>query len=429
MRLRIKPSKVSGTVSAPPSKSYTHRALILGSLAQGETVIENFLASDDTRYTIDACRSLGIKIQTDGKTVRITGTGGKFSVLPGKETIFVGNSGSTIRMAAPLAALAGTRVVFDGEARLRQRPVGDLLSALKSLGVQVASIDRDGYPPIEVKGGKLLGGEVAVSGMTSSQHISSILMIAPYAERDVRIKIIDGLHSRPYVDVTIDAMRQFGVEVENHSYKEFTVASGQRYRGQRYKIEGDFSSAAYFFAMAAIGSGPINVSNLKADSAQGDRYFLDILTRMGCSVHYSEGQVRVTRDRMLTGLNLDMGDYPDIVPPLAAVAAFARGKTEITNIGHLRYKETDRVNDTATELSKMGIRVEVTESTMSIEGGRPKGAVIETYNDHRMAMSFATAALFAEGDTIINGAEAVSKSYPGFFSDLARMGASIEEIL
>ncbi len=428
MRLRITPSPVSGTVSAPPSKSYTHRALILGSLAQGETVIENFLVSDDTRYTINACRSLGVNIEVDGSTLRIIGTGGRFSSQPGQETIFVGNSGSTIRMVAPLAALSESPVVFDGTERLRQRPVDDLLSALKSLGVQASSVKQDGYPPIEVRGGRLAGGEVVTRGMTSSQHISSLLMVAPYAEHDMKIRIADGLQSRPYVDITIDAMRQFGVEVARHNHDEFTVASGQRYRGRRYEIEGDYSSAAYFFALAAIGGRPITVTNLNTKSLQGDRYFLDILSLMGCYVSYKRGQVKVWRKQELDGTAVDLGDYPDIVQPLAVVAAFARGKTDISNIGHLRYKETDRIQNTATELGKMGIAVEVTGSTMSISGGRPKGASIETYDDHRMAMSFATAALFAEGETVINGAEAVSKSYPGFFTDLAKIGAEVQEI-
>jgi len=400
----------------------------LGSLARGETVIENFLNSDDTQHTINACRSLGVNIQIDGKTARITGSAGQFSVQPGQETIFVGNSGSTIRMVAPLAALAQGRVVFDGEARLRQRPLGDLLSALKSLGVQASSINGDGCPPIEVQRGELLGGEVSVSGMTSSQHISSLLMIAPYAKHNIKIKVTDGLHSKPYLNITIDAMRHFGVDVVDYNHNNFTVTSGQRYKGRHYDIEGDYSSAAYFFAMAAIGQRPITVGNLKANSLQGDRYFLDILSRMGCYVNYREAGIEVIRDKELAGLSLNMGDYPDIVQPLAIVAAFARGTTEITNIGHLRYKETDRINNMAGELRKMGIEVAVTESTMSIEGGKPKGAVIETYNDHRMAMSFATAALFAQGNTIINGAEAVTKSYPGFFTDLAQIGAVVEEI-
>jgi len=428
VRLRITPSAVGGIVAAPPSKSYTHRALILGSLAQGETVIENFLRSDDTQYTIDACRSLGVNIQSEGETLRITGTAGQFPIIPESKRIFVGNSGSTIRMAASLAALAPARVVFDGEARLRQRPVGDLLSALKSLGVQAGSVNGDGCPPIEVHGGKLLGGEVLVSGRASSQHISSLLMVAPYAEGEVSIKITDGLRSKPYVDITIDAMRDFGVEVESHNHEEFIVKSGQKYKGRHYRVEGDYSSAAYFFAAAAIGQGAVAIGNLKANAVQGDRYFLDILSEMGCHVNYYEGQVKVSREKELTGIAVDMGDYPDIVQPLAVVAAYAKGETKITNIGHLRYKESDRINNTAAELGKMGIHVDVTEDTMSISGGKPKGAIIDTYGDHRMAMSFAVVALFADGDTIINGAESVTKSYPGFFADLARIGAKVQEI-
>jgi len=372
VRLKITPSAVGGRVSAPPSKSYTHRAVMLASLAQGETVIEDFLRSDDTLYTINACRSLGINIQEEGKTLRVIGAGGQFKVKPGQERIFVGNSGSTIRMVASLVALAPARIVLDGDARLRQRPVGDLLAALNSLGVQASSVNGNGCPPIEIPGGKLHGGEVAISGMTSSQHISSLLMVAPYAEDGLKIRIIDRLQSKPYVDITIDAMRQFGVEVENHNYKEFIVRNGQKYQGRHYKVEGDYSSAAYFFAVAAIGRRSIIVDNLKADSAQGDRQFLDILSRMGCSVSYRDGEVEVSRKKALTGVTVDMGDYPDIVQPLVVVAAYARGKTEITNIGHLRYKETDRINNTAAELRKMGIQVDVAEDTMvASQKGQP----------------------------------------------------------
>lgn len=428
MRLRVTPSAVGGTVSAPPSKSYTHRAVILGSLAQGETVIDNILVSEDTQYTIEACCSLGVDIQSEGQTLRIVGTDGHFQVVPGRETIFVGNSGSTMRMVAPLAALTQTRVIFDGTERLRQRPVADLISALRSLGIEAGSIDQDGYPPLAIRGGRLRGGEVTTSGTTSSQHISSLLMLAPYAEHNMTVKVTNGLHSRPYLDITIDAMLQFGIEVDQRNPDTFSVASGQRYQGRHYEIEGDYSSAAFFLAMAAIGGGPITIDRLKADSVQGDRHFLDILSRMGCKIIRQEQQVTVRRESQLNGISVDMGDYPDIVPPLAVVAAFAKGETRISNIGHLKYKETDRIDHTAIELRKMGIKVEVTESTMSITGGEARGANVETYNDHRMVMSLAAAALFAQGETIINGAEAVSKSYPAFFADLARIGARIEEI-
>jgi len=428
LRVRITPSSVTGVVSAPPSKSYTHRAVILASLAEGETEIENPLISDDTLYTVDACRSLGADIKPDGNTLRVIGTGGQIKFASDKERIFVGNSGSTTRMVASMAALSQTRVVLDGDTRLRQRPVGDLLSALKSLGARARSLGNNGCPPIEIKGGRLTGGEVIIPGLVSSQYITSLLMIAPYVEGEMRIKVVGGLHSKPYIDITLDIMRAFGVDVTNHDYKEFLVKGGQKYRSRHYQIEGDYSSAAYFLATGAIGGRPVSITSLKADSVQGDRYLLSILSEMGCRIDYQEGQVSICRDKELKGVTIDMGNYPDIVQTVAIVAAYAGGKTEITNIGHLKFKETDRINNTAVELGKMGIRTKVTENTMVVYGGKTKGAEIDAHNDHRMAMSFAVAALFADGDSIINGAEAVTKSYPQFFAELAKLGAKIEEL-
>ncbi len=428
MKVRITPSSVSGEVSAPPSKSYTHRAVIVASLAAGESIIENPLLSDDTLYTINACRSLGADIELRGDRLKIIGTGGQIRVAPDRQRIFVGNSGSTIRMVAPMAALSQTKVVLDGNSRLRQRPIGDLLSALESLRVHARSLENNGYPPIEIQGGRFSGGEVEISGLVSSQHISSLLMIAPYTEEGLSIKIAGGLHSRPYVDITIDVMQAFGVETENKDYKEFIVKGGQKYQARDYQIEGDYSSAAYFFAAGAIGGKPVTVKNLKADSVQGDRHLLTILSEMGGSVEHQEEQVRISRNKELTGITVDMGDYPDIVPTVAVVAAYAHGKTKINNIGHLKFKETDRLSDVAAELVKMGIRTDVTENTMTVYGGKPKGAEIEVHADHRLAMGFAIAALFAEGGSIISGAEAVSKSYPQFFTDLKKLGAKIEEL-
>jgi len=419
---------VTGEVSAPSSKSYTHRAVILASLATGESTIENPLLSDDTLYTIDACRSLGADIELKGNRLMITGTGGQIRVAPGSEKIFAGNSGSTIRMVAPMAALVQTRVILDGDSRLRQRPVGDLVAALKSLGVRIRSLGTNGYPPIEIQGGKLSGGEITTGGGISSQHISALLMIAPYTENGLKIKIAEGLHSRPYIDITLNVMQKFGVEAANQDYKEFLVKGGQRYQGKRYRIEGDYSSAAYFLAAGAIGGKPVTVKNLKTNSAQGDKYLLNILSQMGCSVEYQKEAVTVSRRDELKGITLDMGDYPDLVQTVAAVAAYAPGKTEITNIGHLRFKETDRLSNTAAELGKMGVKVEVNDNAVVVYGGKPKGAELEAHNDHRMAMSLSIAALFAEGDSIISGAEAFTKSYPRFFNDLASLGAKIEEL-
>jgi 3-phosphoshikimate 1-carboxyvinyltransferase len=427
VKVRITPSAVSGEVSAPPSKSYTHRAVILASLAAGESVIRSPLISADTLYTIDAGRSLGADIELKDDRLKITGTAGKIRVGD-RQRIFVGNSGSTIRMVAPLAALSQSRVVFDGDSRLRQRPIGDLLSALNSLGVHARSLEGNGCPPIEIQGGKFTGGEVTISGVVSSQHISALLMVAPYTKEGISIKVANGLHSRPYIDITLDAMRAFGVKAVNKGYKEFTVKGGQEYKARDYRIEGDYSSAAYFFAAGAIGGKPVTVKNLKADSAQGDRYLLDILSDMGCSVEHEKERVRISRRKELTAITLDMGDYPDLVQTVAVVAAYARGKTRITNIAHLRLKESDRIGNTAAELGKMGIRVEVAGNAMTVYGGKPRGAEIEAHADHRLAMSLAIAALFANGNSIINGAEAVSKSYPQFFAELEKLGAGIEEL-
>lgn len=426
MRLRITPSPVSGVVTTPPSKSYSHRAVIIASLAAGESIIENPLLSDDTIYTIDACRSLGADIKIQDNRLMIIG--GKIRTATDKKIIFAGNSGSTIRMVASLAALSQSRVILDGDSRLRQRPLGDLLSALKSLGVSARSLNNNGCPPIEIQGGRLRGGEVSVRGQISSQHISALLMIAPYTEKGLRIKVAGRLRSRPYIDITLDAMRAFGVKVVNQDYKEFLVKGGQEYKARRYQIEGDYSSAAYFFTAGAIGGGPVTVKNLKPDSAQGDRHLLNILSEMGCTIEHRKEQVRISRRDGLSGISLDMGDYPDIVQAVAVVAAYTRGKTKITNIPHLKFKETDRISNTAAELAKMRIKTDVTGNSLVIYGGKPKGAEVEAHADHRLAISLAIAALFAEGDSIINGAEAVSKSYPKFFADLKKLGARIEEL-
>lgn len=426
MRLKITPSSLAGEVAAPPSKSYTHRAVIAAALAEGESIIENPLLADDTLYTINACRALGAEIAIEGGGLKITGTGG--SIKAKKPKIFAGNSGSTLRMLAPLAALGKTKVILDGDSRLRQRPMGELLSALQSLGVNARSLNNNGCPPIEIKGGDFKTNEVTISGETSSQPVSGLLLVAPYLKKGLSIKIDGGLRSKPYIDITLDVMRAFGVEAVNKDYKEFIVEGGQAYKARRYRIEGDYSSAAYFLAAGAIGGAPVIVTNLKKDSAQGDRHLLKILERMGASVDHDKDAVRVQRRGGLKGINIDLGDYPDLVPTLAVVAAFAKSKTMITNIGHLRFKESDRINDTAAELAKMGIKTEVGGDKMVIYGGKPRGAEIDAHNDHRLAMSLSLAALFAPGNSIINGAEAVAKSYPAFFADLLKLGAKVEEL-
>ncbi|MCX6767338.1 MAG: 3-phosphoshikimate 1-carboxyvinyltransferase [Candidatus Micrarchaeota archaeon] len=421
----VTPGAIRGMAEAPPSKSYTHRAIILAALAKGKSVIDKALVSDDTLYTAEACMALGAKIERKGSTFIVNGTGGELGARAKK--VFIGNSGTTIRLMSSVAALAGGAVVFDGTAEMRKRPIRDLLDALGQLGVEAVSLNEDGCPPISISGNGLRGGNVSISGETSSQFLSSLLIACPYAEKPTRIRVTGGLKSKPYVDVTLDMMKTFGLAAKNNKYEEFLVPTGT-YSARRYAVEGDYSSASYFFAGAAVSGSRVAVKGLNKKSVQGDKAFLDILKKTGCGVKWSADTVSVTGPRELKAVTVNMGDYPDLVPTLAATAAFARGTTQITNVGHLRFKETDRLAAPAAELRKAGVRVEIGKESMDVHGlfpYKPNGAAFETYKDHRMVMSLATLALAAEGKSTIHGAEHVSKSFPDFFQRMRKLGVKV----
>lgn len=424
MNVRIYPSKISGTIIVPPSKSVTHRAIIIASLASGKSVLKNVLLSGDTKHTIKALRALGVKIKQKANTLTIEGSKGKLTAP--KKPIFVGNSGSTMRMIVAVASLARGKTIITGEKRILERPMGDLLSALNDIGIHHAtSITNNDCPPIEIAGGRLTGGTVHIRGDVSSQYISALLLISPFAKDSVKI-IVDGqLRSKPYISITIDVMKTFGVEVENKNFETFTIQKGQSYKGKEYVVEGDFSSASYFFAAAAVTGGNVSVAGLNTSSAQGDKYFIELLKRMGCDVSIHHNKITVSGDQNLKAIDVDMRDYPDIVQTLAVVAAYTNGKTQITNIEHLRHKESDRIETTLSELKKMDIDCLFRNGLLTIIGGKPKGAIINTHNDHRVAMSFAVAALGAQGETIIQNAEVVNKSYPNFFNDLQKLGTKV----
>jgi len=424
MNAVVFPSKIRGSAEAPPSKSYTHRAIILASLAKGRSVIENALISDDTAYTLNACKALGVKAERAGTRITIEGSGG---ALKGGGKVFVGNSGTTIRLMSSIAALADGDTLFDGTREMRRRPMEDLLDALKQLGIEAESLEGNGCPPIHVHGGGLRGGTVKISGETSSQFVSSLLLACPYAQKPTRIKVIGGLNSKPYVDVTLDLMRTFGVKAKNNHYREFLVPVGG-YSARKYSVEGDYSSASYFFGGAAVTSSQLAIEGVNRNSVQGDKIFLDVLKKMGCGVTWAGRKVVVKGPAALKAIRINMGDYPDLVPTLAAVAAFAKGTTKITGVGHLKFKETDRLKAPAAELKKTGIKVEIGRDSMAIRGvypQKPRGAAFETYKDHRMAMSLATLALGAEGTSVIRDAECVSKSFPGYFQRMKKLGAKI----
>jgi 3-phosphoshikimate 1-carboxyvinyltransferase len=416
--IEVKPlSHCDAVVTIPGSKSYTHRAFILSSLADGESILINALRCEDTEHTTQALLKFGVEVFWEGDRVRVLGKGGEFEGTD--DGINVGHSGTSMRFLTALASLKKGTTLLDGSERLRERPMGELLNGLGELGVKAYSQKGNDCPPVIVESQGLKGGTARIKGRESSQFVSGLLMVAPYALRDVHIEVSSPLSSKPYVDITRDVMSAFGVEIQNQGYSSFFVKAGQRYLPQQYRIEGDASNAAHFFSAAAVCGGRVKVKDLNPVSTQGDIGFLEILERMGCRVTRGSDWIEVLRGE-LHGIEIDMNEVPDLVPTLAVTAAFARGKTVIRNIGHLRLKESDRIHALAVELSKMGIRVKEEENGLEIEGGNPYGAEIETYDDHRMAMSFAIAGLAVPG-VKIKGERCVDKSFPGFWKTLQEL--------
>jgi 3-phosphoshikimate 1-carboxyvinyltransferase len=404
-------------VTVPGSKSYTHRALILSSLADGESVLINALRCEDTERTAEALKRFGVAVSWESDHIRVMGRGGKFE--SSEDRIDVGNSGASMRFLTALAALKKGITLLDGSERMRKRPIGELLNGLGELGVKAYSKKGDGCPPVIVESQGLKGGTARIKGEESSQFLSGLLMMAPFAQKDVNIEVMGSLASKPYVDITRDVMSAFSVEINNREYRSFFIKAGQRYLPQTYRIEGDASSASYFFSAAAVCRGRVRVENINPATIQGDIGFLEILERMGCRVIRGRDWIEVLGGG-LNGIETDMNEMPDLVPTLAITAAFAQGKTVIRNIKHLRSKESDRLHALTAELSKMGIPIKEGEDRLEIEGGTPHGAEIETYDDHRMAMSFAVAGLAVPG-VKIKGERCVDKSFPRFWEVLQRL--------
>lgn len=405
---KIKPVKnLDATIRIPGSKSYTHRALIISSLADGESTLIDPLKCEDTFYTSNALIKFGAPIFWDENEVFVCG--GNLSVPT--EKIFVGNSGTTLRFLVALSSLLKGKVILEASERMKDRPINALIECLKCLSANLKEEDNSLLIYLESKG--LEGGLIRISGKESSQFISALLMISPYARERMEIEVVEDLVSKPYVDITLDTMSAFGVNVKREGYKYFIISNEKGYKPQKYQIESDASSASYFFSASAITGGRIRVEKFNPRSLQGDIRFLTILEEMGAKVIQGEDWVEV-RGREIRGIEIDMSEIPDIVPTLGVTASFAQGKTIIKNIGHLRFKESDRIIALAKELVKIGVHVEVGSDWLCIEGGKPHGAEIETYNDHRIAMSFAIAGLKVPGIKIM-GEDCVRKSFPKFW--------------
>lgn len=407
-------------INAPPSKSYTNRALIIATLAQGKSILKNSSHCEDSRYLIKALKEFGVKIRkrSDGSLV-VHGTNGKIKT-PKKE-IFIDNSGTAMRFLTTFATLCKGEVVLRGNKRMNERPIQDLIDALQKVGVKVYSKNRDGCPPVVVQGGNLPGGKVKLKGKRSSQYLSSLLMSAPYAKKNMEIEIIGKLTSKPYVDLTLTMMKKFGVGVTNKKYKKFIIKSNQKYKGKEVRIEGDASNASYFFALAAITKRKIKVKGLGYKSTQGDVHFVDVLEKMGCHVNFGKDWIEVEGGN-LNGISIDMDEMPDVVQTLAVTALFAKGKTKIFNVPNLRIKETDRIKALVRELRKVGAEVKELPDGLIIEPPKKleKKAEIETYDDHRMAMSFGILSLIKPKIRIGNPG-CVKKSWPGFWEVLGEV--------
>ncbi|MFH2028364.1 MAG: 3-phosphoshikimate 1-carboxyvinyltransferase [Nanoarchaeota archaeon] len=406
---------IDAVVKVPGSKSYTNRALPIAALADGKSVLRNVLFSDDTKYMVQALKEFGIKVSQEANNFIVSGKSGKLK-KPNKD-IFLGNAGTATRFLTTLSALVGDEVTITGDERMQERPIQDLLDALKKLGVNAISKNNNRCPPVLVKG-PLIGGSTKLNGNISSQYLSSILMASPYAKKQVQVEIEGELTSKSYIDITLDIMHQFDVTVENDNYKKFSIQN-QEYRPKNYNIEGDASNASYFFGAAAITKGKVRVENLNPDSAQGDINFPEVLKKMGCKVRRGEGWIEV-EGTDLKGIDIDMNQMPDTVQTLAVVAAFAEGKTKITNVENLRVKETDRILALTTELRKIGAKVDELKDGLTITPNKLHGAEIDTYNDHRMAMAFAISGLNISGIKIKNP-ECVNKSFPGYFKEFDRL--------
>ncbi len=413
---------IDTTIAVPGSKSLTQRALIAAALANGRSRLLGPLTSEDTDYTSKALGQMGIVVHKDKDEWQVAGNGGKIAT-PTSE-IYLGNNGTATRFLTSVAALGYGLFTIDGEERMRERPIGPLMAALQGWGVDISSVAGTACPPLLINSHGLQGGETILPEGKSSQYLSSLLLVAPYAAQPAILQVHGEVLSKPYVAMTLSVMADFGIEVDcSQDFSRFIIPQGC-YRAMDYEIEGDASNASYFWAAAAITAGRVTVSNVPVPSLQGDAGLVPLLARMGCNISREGGGITVQGRERLEGITVDMGDMPDVVPTLAVVAAFAHGNTVINNIAHLRIKECDRLSAVVTELTRMGARVEEQQDSMIIHGDGGAGlhgAVIDTYKDHRMAMSFAVAGLKVAG-VQISDEGCVAKSFPDFWERFSLLG-------
>ena len=436
MILKVKNiSEIGGVVKAPPSKSYSHRAVILASLSKGTSRLYDMLYSEDTLSSIRVCKALGAEITKKDDCLEVVGTGGKLH-NSSSEPIDLANSGTTLRLMTSVSALSDNEVILTGDESLQTRPMGLLMDALWSLGIETKSLNDNEKAPILIKPG-YLGGETNIYGNVSSQFISSILISSPLSEQGVTLYVLPEFKSRPYVNMTLDIMKKFGAKTLKGYYlkhetcdmdhqscriDEFKVMK-QGYVACDYTVEGDYSSASYLLALIAINGGKAKIRNLFRDSKQGDKVILDILQDMGAKVIRGEDYVEIGSNGELKAIDVDLSNAPDLLITVAVLAAMAEGTTNITGVGHARVKETDRIDTTCRELEKLGCKLVEYEEGMSITGG-VTGGVVDSHGDHRLAMAFSLIGL--KHDIEITNGEVFDVSFPNFIESMAELGFELE---
>lgn len=410
-----------GEVTIPGSKSLSNRILLLAALSQGTTVIRNLLNSDDIKHMLSALKRLNVAYELSEDGTQCTVHGGSGALARGQSaTLFLGNAGTAMRPLAAALCFGEGQFELTGEDRMFERPIGDLIDALRPLGAQVDYLGEPGFPPLRITATKLEASNVSIDGSISSQFLTALLMIAPLLKQPMSINVIGELVSKPYIDITLDVMKKFGVRVTNNNYQSFDFDGQQSYLSPGgILVEGDASSASYFLAAGAIGGGPVRVHGTGTASVQGDAKFAEVLEKMGAQITWSDNWIEVANQGPLTAVDLDLNHIPDAAMTIATTALFAKGTTVIRNIYNWRVKETDRIAAMATELRKLGAKVEEGNDFISITPpAKITPAAIDTYNDHRIAMCFSLAAFASEG-IVINDPGCTAKTFPDYFQRFA----------
>jgi 3-phosphoshikimate 1-carboxyvinyltransferase len=416
MERYVEPSGIKGQIKAPASKSMTQRAIAAALLADGQSIIHNPSYCDDSLAAMSIAVGLGARLEPQPGELKINASG----VLK-ESKLNCGESGLAIRMFSPIAALFPAEITMVGANSLKKRPMSMIEEALTQLGVKCSS--TGGFLPLTIQG-PITGGKIEIDGSISSQLLTGLLMALPLAETDSEIKV-KNLKSKPYIDMTIQILRSFGIVVYNNDYNLFQIPGKQKYIPQSYTVEGDWSGGAFLLVAGAI-NGELTIKGLRTDSMQSDMSIMNALEKAGAKIRLSENQIEISKSE-LKSFEFDATESPDLFPPLVALASYCEGITNIRGVSRLIYKESDRAATLKDEFEKMKIKIEIRDDLMSVTGGKPCGARVESHDDHRIAMAAAVAALGATGRVYIRDSQCVAKSYPGFFEDLRNLGALIHE--